>query len=345
MMDRTHNIPGRNPNFAYLASCFFTRIGHHTSVVIATVLLSPAFFSCQRAALPPGMEESPVQIYILRSKKTTPGGLDLFFFHDDALMLLDSYQHIEDGGEAHVQGIAGGSAHRLVAFSNLPASSFQWSDIRSAPALNSVSFSLENDSPVAPFLYGQCPLEEGRSRSCVLRLKTALCEIELHSLSCDFRGKAYEGAPFLLERVFLTWANSLCQPLSEETLLSYLNPGYLDETPRFRYPEMLCRSIGQEVGAARTTLETCLYCYPNPVTAAEMGRMPTHLVLEGSLDGHRCYYPIPLPALSADTHYAIDLTLTRLGSPEPDIPVESGTFILETDTQKWNHAEDLLVRF
>ena len=199
------------------------------SVVIATALLSPAFFSCQKEASPQGTEPTPVQIYILRAKKTTLQGLDLFFFHDDALALLDSYQHIDAPAQERVQGIAGSGAHHLVAFSNVPASRFQWSDIRSVPALSSVSFSLEDDSPAAPFLFGQCPLEEGRSRRCTLRLTPALCKIELCSLSCDFRGKAYEGLPFHLERIFLTYANEAYQPLSPGTAMSYRNPGYLAE--------------------------------------------------------------------------------------------------------------------
>ena len=197
-MSRTRNISGRNLHLAILAPSFCSRFGNHMSVVIATALLSPAFFSCQKEASPQGTEPTPVQIYILRAKKTTLQGLDLFFFHDDALALLDSYQHIDAPAQERVQGIAGSGAHHLVAFSNVPASRFQWSDIRSVPALSSVSFSLEDDSPAAPFLFGECPLEEGRSRRCTLRLTPALCKIELRSLSCDFRGKAYEGLPFHL---------------------------------------------------------------------------------------------------------------------------------------------------
>ena len=315
------------------------------SVVIATALLSPAFFSCQKEASPQGTEPTPVQIYILRAKKTTLQGLDLFFFHDDALALLDSYQHIDAPAQERVQGIAGSGAHHLVAFSNVPASRFQWSDIRSVPALSSVSFSLEDDSPAAPFLFGECPLEEGRSRRCTLRLTPALCKIELRSLSCDFRGKAYEGLPFHLERIFLTYANEAYQPLSPGTAMSYRNPGYLAELSHFQHPEMLLRPIGQDISATRMVLEESLYCYPNPATGAEMGRMPTHLVLEGTLDGQHCYYPIPLPALEANTHYSVQLTLTRLGSTDPDIPVESGTLILESETQPWNQAEHRTISF
>ena len=315
------------------------------SVVIATALLSPAFFSCQKEASPQGTEPTPVQIYILRAKKTTLQGLDLFFFHDDALALLDSYQHIDAPAQERVQGIAGSGAHHLVAFSNVPASRFQWSDIRSVPALSSVSFSLEDDSPAAPFLFGQCPLEEGRSRRCTLRLTPALCKIELRSLSCDFRGKAYEGLPFHLERIFLTYANEAYQPLSPGTAMSYRNPGYLAEASSFQHPEMLLRPIGQDIIATRTELEESLYCYPNPATGAEMGRMPTHLVLEGTLDGHLCYYPIEIPHLEAAQVYSFDITLRRMGSPDPDIPVSSDAALVETLTVPWQNREPTTVSF
>ena len=314
-------------------------------MVLLTALLSPAFFSCQKPAPASPGEQTPIQIYILRAKKATLSSLDLFFFHDDELESLDAYQRIEDPGEASVQGIAGSGAHRIVAFTNQDEDRYVWSDIRSFPALSSLSFSLEQDSPVAPFLYGQARVEAGNSRRCQLTLQPALAAIELRSLCCDFRGKGYEGALFHLERIFLTWANGLYLPLDPGAALSYLNPGRLDTSLSPRHTQLLQAETARDIGEHREEIGQTLYTYPNPAREASMGQMVTNLVLEGVLEGQRCYYPLPLPGVEANRHHIIQLTLTRMGSPDPDIPLEVGTLILENNTQPWTQAEEHTVRF
>ena len=349
-MKGTQNIKtGRNLSYTKRFEFICARFGLHASVVLSAVLLPPAFYSCQKTGLPEQKRRFPVQIYIQRSEKTTLRSLDLFFFHDDALQRLDSYQHVENPSEAPVAGIAGSGKHLVAAISNFPGDSYSWKDIQSSPHLSSRQFHLEDEDPENPLLYGVTHLEEGLSRTCKMKLEPMLSALHLRTLSCDFSGKPYEGKQLEKSSFFILNANSLTHPLDEDGVReeSFINPGYLDEgaMERMSHPEMLFQELGRSFGAARENVECTLYTYPNPVEEEGLGRPFTRFVIAGVLDGKTCYYPINIPGLAAGRKYTMDITLTRMGSPDPDTPAESGTVILEIDTKPWAEFDGYTLRF
>ena len=82
------------------------------------------------------------------------------------------------------------------------------------------------------------------------------------------------------------------------------------------------------------------YCYPNPTgTDANGGTFSprkTRLVIEVQIDTRTFYYPITLASVERNTHYSItNLTITRLGSSDPDYPVNSAqiTFDLTVEPE------------
>ena len=91
---------------------------------------------------------------------------------------------------------------------------------------------------------------------------------------------------------------------------------------------------------------TDLYCYPNPADGTVFGQPVTRLVVEGKLRGVTYYYPIDLPGLEADTQYNLDITLTRTGTADPDIPAASGTILLQDEVLEWDERdlEDVFYR-
>lgn len=290
-----------------------------------------------------------MQIYIQRSEKTMLRSLDLFFFHDDELRRLDAYQHVEAPSETPVEGIAGSGKHILAAISNYPGDSYSWMDIQSFSQLSSRQFHLEDDDPANPLLYGVTGLEEGRSRSCKLKLEPMLSALRIRSLSCDFSGRAYAGEKLKSISIYLIHVNSVANPLSQDGIReeSYINQGYLDRkaVESLSHPEMLYMDLDKDVGEAREEIDCTLYAYPNPISEESLGRTFTRFVIEGSLAGKTCYYPINLPGLGANKKYTMDITLTRMGSPDPDIPAETGSIILETDIKQWAEFDEYSVRF
>lgn len=326
-----------------------TRFGLHASVVLTTIFLSPAFFSCEKTGFPTLSKRFPVQIYILRSEKTTPGSLDLFFFHDDELQRLDAYQRIENPDDSPVNGIAGSGKHLVAAISNFPADSYSWKDIQSFTHLTDRQFHLEDENPENPFLFGLAHLEAGLSRTCKMSLRPMLAALTLRSVSCDFSGKPYEGKALEEVSIFLINVTGIVHPLDGDGVRedSFINPGFLDRKSLegMAHPEMLYQELGMDFGAERKEVGCTLYAYPNPIEEESLGKPFTRFVIEGVLDGKRCYYPINIPSLYADRRYNMDITLTRMGSPDPDTAVEPGTVILEIKTRPWAEFDEYTVRY
>lgn len=81
------------------------------------------------------------------------------------------------------------------------------------------------------------------------------------------------------------------------------------------------------------------YGYPNPVTtdanAGSWTPRKTRLVVEATLGGEVCYYPVTLDNMQRNTEYIINLTVTRLGSPDPDTPVTTGVASFTVKVKDW----------
>lgn len=76
------------------------------------------------------------------------------------------------------------------------------------------------------------------------------------------------------------------------------------------------------------------YCYPNNT------EKKTRLVLEALIDGNPYYYPITLDEIKSNHMYSYDLTITKLGSDSPDVPVDESVVTYTAVTGTWiQHQE------
>ncbi len=315
----------------------YSRIGRRLSAAQRGALSHlPAFFllACtpqyQGDAPAPGFRKT--QIYILPSGKATVQGLDLLFFQGAPRYLLDAWQHIDTPEGASVTGTSSSAAETLVALSNYRSGS--WSAFRSRESLGEIRFRLADEDPAAPMLYGSVPAGETGK----LVLSPMLARITLHSVACDFSRRPYAGETLRDVRAYLTYASAECSPFRPaEPPSAWINAGRLDEveTAFLAHPETVLRDISPSLGG-RIYPEADFFCYPNPSDGQEFGRPVTRLVIEGRLRGTRYYYPIDLPSLEANVRYGLDVTLLRAGSTDPDVPVSSGTILLENRVMDWD---------
>lgn len=336
-MDRRSKT-GRISFFAYL---FYPHIASRISVaILAAILQLPAFFSSCTEEEKPSPVHTKAQIYIQWSEIPTPEALDLFFFFTEEPMRLDAYQQVSGlDRELFTYALSGNGPRRLVALSSMAGDIYTWADIQTYGSLGKLRFSLEDEDPGRPHLVGETLLEEAQSRQTRLTLLPMLCAIRIRSVAADFSGHPYAGNPFLNNKLFLINAGMECMPLDEETHgpVSWINLGSLDSlaVERLPHPEMLLQEGIGEVGTKRIYTDKLFYCYANPATEDQPGRPVTRMVLEGHIGPVTCYYPVNLPGMEPGRCYQLDLTLTRMGSPDPDIPVESGTVIVEAETVPW----------
>jgi hypothetical protein len=305
-----------------------------SAATLAAFLQFPAFFSCTPA--PEGAESHQGrQIYIQCTKNPTAEALDLFFFDTLGVQALDSYQQIlnPQPGEP-VYGLSSSGPKRLVALSGKAGVTDPWLWVNNYGNLCKHTFSLDEESVTSPLVSGESVLEDGASRQAFLTLEPMLAAIRIRSVSCDFSGRPYARHPFLNDKLFLSYAGSECRPLGPGGggAVSWLNPGDVDSAAvlRLPVPEMVLQEGCGPVGPQGQLIERNFYCYPHP---------DTRMVLEGYVDTVHCYYPIPLPQLESGRCLELDITLRRLGSPDPDTPVTSGMVVLRTAVlpwEKWN---------
>ena len=319
-----------------------SRIGRCRSAAYRGALCHlPAFLFL--ACAPQNLPEEPVhtlrkaQIYIYPAGKTTLQGIDLLFFQDGPLFRLDAYQHLDGITGNRITGTSSTAARKVIILSNYPSGIFSWSGIRTYESLAGLPFRLEDENPASPLLYG---ISEAGVMDQV-ELRPMLAKITLHSIACDFSGRAYAGERLQDVRAYLTYARRECRPFApEDPPSSWLNAGRLDEagTATLSRPELVLRSLSPSLGG-RIYPSADFFCYPNPSDGTEFGRPVTRLVIEGKLRGVTCYYPIDLPSLEADVQYVMDVTLTRAGTTDPDLPAVSGSVRLESRVLDWDGRE------
>ncbi len=108
-------------------------------------------------------------------------------------------------------------------------------------------------------------------------------------------------------------------------------------------PDLTFRSPGRTV-ANGSRLETayCLYSYPNSTAADVSGwtnpfsARKTRLVVTVLIAGERYYYPVVLESLERNKAYTVNMTITALGSTDPDKKVNKGTVTTNVSVQPWD---------
>ena len=277
------------------------------------------------------------QIYILIVGKTNLQGIDLLFFQDAPLYRLDACQHLDGAPGNRVTGTSSAAARQVVILSNYPSGTYAWSGIRTLESLADLPFRLADENPSAPMLYGMS--EAGKMGQVTLR--PMLSRITLRSIACEFSERPYAGERLQDVRAYLTYASEECRPFApEDKPSSWLNAGRLDETATeaLSHPETVLQSLTPSLGG-RIYPDASFYCYPNPSDGTEFGSPVTRLVIEGKLRGTTYYYPIDLPGLKADVQYRMDVTITRAGTTDPDMPAVAGSIRLEGRVLDWDGRE------
>lgn len=303
------------------------------SVASITALLQfPAYFSsCTKTESP---ADKRTQIYIQWSKNPTPEALDLLFFETEGQLRLDSYHQVSlEGESSRIFGISGKGPRRLVAISGKKGETAKWADIINYGSLSSKTFFLKDENPYTPRLFAETFIEDESSRITSLTLSPMLSCIVIRFLSCDFRERPYHGKTLFNTAIYITYAGSEFRPLGEERgPVSWINGGELDSLAcqSLPFPEMVMQDGLGEIGPSGKTVSRTFYCY-----AGDTAVKP-RLVLEGTVDGKKCYYPIEIEGLGPGVTVNLNINIRRIGTPHPDIPVYGEMVNLETVALPWD---------
>ena len=110
------------------------------------------------------------------------------------------------------------------------------------------------------------------------------------------------------------------------------------------HPTLTFKSVGSSVanGASLTpTTPYLFYCYPNSTTTDATGwsssftARKTRLVVAATIGGTKYYYPVVIDTPARNTAYTVELTITGLGSTDPDKPVQKGSITASVTVEGW----------
>ena len=269
--------------------------------------------------------------------------LEVYLFNADTLRRLDSYRLAETGTEA-LDALSGGGEKLIVALSGTvpPAE-----PPRSWYALGERVQRLADENPARPVMSATARFTAGDSRAVVLQLRPLSGRITLRSVRCDFSGKPYEGAVLRKVRAYLiNVSDEVALPGDGEPVpRSWMQVGALNsaELARMAHPELLAAEL-PDIGSSAVLPGLSFWAYPNAPQRESLGHPFTRLVLEGELEGRRCYYPVNV-AVRRDTELVLDLVITRPGTDDPDTPADSDVIRVRASREGFQDRNERVINY
>ena len=110
------------------------------------------------------------------------------------------------------------------------------------------------------------------------------------------------------------------------------------------HPTLTFKSVGTSVanGASLTpTTPYLFYTYQNLTAndangwSSTFSARKTRLVVAATIGGTKYYYPVVIDTPARNTAYTVELTITGLGSTDPDKPVQKGSITASVTVEGW----------
>lgn len=282
--------------------------------------------------------------------------LDVFVFKNDRMQKLDCYQKIRDPASWDKEVVSGYGDRLIAVCANSQKDIMDWVGISSLPSLQSCRMSLEDESPVYPFMCGiQEVSAEKEGRYTDMTISPLSGTVQLRSICCDFTEKPYAGAKLTDAKAYLTNVNAECSFFDDKDILPtrIINSGGLcvEDMKAMKDASMLYGDFSKDIGRNVINPGFSFICYPNNSVNESPGTPFTRLVIEGKILGETYYWPIDINrenggnGICRNEKYIYDLRITRKGSTDPDIPVRAEDIDIIFEVRKWEEQEAYEVRF
>lgn len=299
---------------------------------------------------------SAVKTAVLSDDNGQIRNLDILVFNDDPMQKLDCYQTVEEYMEG-VLNIGSQSGKKFIfVCANSSWEPDSWMNISCMSDLGELKAELENEDRRHPLMTGQVRTD-GNGESGQVYLKRLSSEIILRSVSCDFRGKPYQGERIRNAKAYIINVNGTCSILEDGRVFPerIINRGCLQESDMMRFsdPSLIVGNIDEDIGESIIYPELSFICYPNNAESDGPGTPYTRLVIEGMIGSEKWYWPVNInrsgdserQGIDFNCQYIYDMIITRKGATDPDIPVESDAVTINMETVKWKEKEEYEVSF
>lgn len=260
-----------------------------------------------------------------------------------------------DGGAVTVE-VTKGSTLTYFVVANAPKGAFAGCTTVTA-FRTKLSFLQDNTSGTLVMVSGAGTKTFTEATDVSVELSRLCSKVVLGSVTPALRdAEELSGASIVFDRAYLiNVAGSCTFGLEPSADGLWYNKSVFDEGLDDTIADYLCSEAGISVTSS-STIETgySFYCMPNPTdngvnfaTESVWSPRDTRLVLEFTVDGMKTWYPIDIPAMECNKCYLIrNLTITRMGSHQPDIPVGNDTVQFTVEITEWgtNDITDVVLQ-
>ena len=332
--------------------------------VLLFLTIIPAFFSCKSLESPYTSNENakdsiaiPYKIKLANSSQMVMESLDIFFFNDDKMRRLDTYQRIDNPSGMSIEATSR-DGHKIVAvLINSGIKQEQFYSITCYDDLKSIFVDLKNESPEHPVMYCEEHISTGHDRTCIMTPEPLMAKVMVNSLCCDFHSRPYAGEMLKNVAIYLTNICGQVSVTASDTGIpkSILNYSKLvpTDTSGFSFPHMIHKNILDPVGETVTFPKINFYCYENTAKNESLGTPYTRLVIEGTLCGEKTYYPLDInrdsdangAGIKGGNSYIFDITLTRKGADSPSTAIHTSDISCNLSIVPWTDKGKRTVTF
>lgn len=179
-------------------------------------------------------------------------------------------------------------------------------------------------------------------------LSRMVSRVKLNSVKVSFADTFYEDVPLENVKAYLTNVQAQKRLIDGSgTNLKLVNyKKYVPEDMEGCTMEgMLYDELAASITESTYSIPHYFYCYANDRTQETETNRFTRLVIEGTINGIKYYYPIPIKELKRNSSYTYDVRIYRPGSLDPDTDVEIGTLDLRLSLQGWNTLPNNISEF
>ena len=269
----------------------------------------------QRVDFTVGISGSASKATSSEINSTKINSLQVFVFRDD---ILDAYASSDSSSTVTLSCTSGErSVYALVNATNVNGAG-----IKSKSDLLGRISHLEDNKADSFEMIGNEDVLLPHTPSVVINVKRIAARVKIKKISVDFLASAFDFVPITINEIFLeNVAGDINYGLTSEPVKWYNKQGYSLNLPEFTHDD-----TNLTINSKNSSMvDYVYYAYPNKSfdsTDDEWSPRRTRLVLKATIEGSIFYYPITLPVLEANKSYEIEnITITRLGSSNPDKPV------------------------
>ena len=240
----------------------------------------------------------------------------------------------------------------IVALANAP----DIRDARTKAELDARISDLKANSPGSFVMYGTVSREVSASSGTItIPVTRMVARVSIQKITNRLDLPQYAGSSIQIRRIYLV--NAAGNMKYGDTSYDVKSVKADAFTPTVWYNTGACKGDGdlpallnsRELSSATAspsapyTVAHYFYCYPNPTaTDSQTGTARyTRLVVEVSIDGRLCYYPISIPGIKNNHTYNIsELVITHIGSDSPDTPITYNEASFTVTVNPWQDGSD-----